>query len=52
MIYLQSGLFGKAKPRQEPWLDSCQQIHEKLQRTLPRITIFNSIPGRLIIHLW
>ena len=37
------------------WLHSflcCQQIHEKLKKTLAKFATFDSVPGRLIIHLW
>ena len=45
MIY-----FEKPSP-DKAWLHSCQQIHEKLQKTLAKFATFDSIPGRLIIHL-
>ena len=48
----QQVLFTKAKPIQELRLHSCQRIDEKLKRTLAKIASFDSIPGRLIIHLW
>ena len=44
-------LFTKAKPIQELWLHICQRLHEKLKRTLAKIASFDSITGRLIIHL-
>ena len=49
MIY-----FEKQSP-DKAWLHSflcCQQIHEKLKKTLAKFATFDSIPGRLIIHLW
>ena len=49
MIYFENQSPDKA------WLHSflcCQQIHEKLKKTLAKFATFDSIPGRLTIHLW